>query len=328
MIKTMKFKLSLALFLVAQLCVGQVDCALDLLSDIKANSGLADAVKETPDLIDSWKILNDAGRTGLKTNPDAVKALGNLRSNPKLSKLGITDSHLGNMLKGGGWGGEPNVPSFKQLCEEVDELVKALPETQGSNLSDYLGSKGFGISGDAANTRRHSYVQLKRLLENKSVLAQADEVIFERKLVNTINGKPYESFSDVYLKIGNRVVEIETKAGMEFFTSVAGSSSNFAKQSFNSLKNVGDIEDYKVFLNDAIRNGLNNTTDKLKVIEAWKNFEGEALFKDIKIRNQFTDYAKKKLNVQTLEVFDNVQLESFLKSNNDWFVEIFKSNLN
>ncbi|WP_066633309.1 hypothetical protein [Labilibacter marinus] len=115
---------------------------------------------------------------------------------------------------------------------------------------------------------------------------------------------------------------------MEFFTNVAGSSSNFAKQSFNSLKNIGGIENYKVFLNDVVRNGLDNTTDKLKVIQAWKNFEGGALLKDAQIRNRFTEFAKTKLNNPTLEIFDDIQLESFLNSNDDWFVEIFKNNLN
>lgn len=285
-------------------------------------------------LVNSWKVLHDAGRIGgnnvtiaLTRNVDALESLTMLRSNPKLSKLGVTDNHLGNMLKGGGWSGKPDIPSFKQLCDEVNELVKVLPENPGSNLSDFLGSKGFGIAGDAANTRRHSYVQLKRLLENKSILSQADEVVFERRLVNSINGKSYESFSDVYVRIGNRVVEIETKAGMDFFTNVAGSSSNFAKQSFNSFKNVGDIENYKVFLNEVVRDGLDNTTDKLKVIQAWKNFEGGALLSDIQIRNQFTEFAKLKLNNPNLPTFSSSQLESFLKSNNDWFEAIFKNNL-
>lgn len=302
----------------------------NLLNDFKeAGSNFIAKFEGNKGLVDSWKVLSDAGRTGgnnaanaLTRNIDALESLTKLRSNPKLSKLGITDSHLGNMLKGGGWSGTPDVPSYKQLCDEVDELVKVLPENQGSNFSDFLGSKGFGIAGDAANTRRHSYVQLKRLLESKSILSQADEVVFERRIVNSINGKSYESFSDVYVKVGNRIIEIETKAGMEFFTNAAGSGSNFAKQSFNSLKNIGDVENYKVFLNDVVRNGLDNTADKLKVIQAWKNFEGGALLKDSNIQSLFTRYGTKKGYDFTFNT-----VEDFLRDTDDWFFDIFKNNI-
>ena len=283
--------------------------------------------------VDAWKVLVDAGRTGgnspsnaLTRNIGALESLARLRSNSKLLKLGITDSHLGSMLKGGGWGGKPNVPSYRQLCDNVNELIQVLPENTGSNLADFLGNKGFGIAGDAANTRRHSYVQLQRLLENKSLLSQADAVVFERRLVGTINSTAYESFSDVYVKIGNRVVEIETKAGTEFFANVAGSSSNFAKQSYNSLKNVSDIENYKVFLRQDLLETLDISTAKAKVIKAWTNFENGAILADAQIRNQFTGFARVKLNNPNIATFSRSQLESFLKKNDDWFMTIFQNN--
>lgn len=64
----------------------------------------------------------------------------------------------------------------------VDELITFLPPNT-QDLTDYLGSKGFGQVGDASWTHRHSEVQLERLLQNKSILSGADEVVFEKAIV-------------------------------------------------------------------------------------------------------------------------------------------------
>lgn len=115
---------------------------------------------------------------------------------------------------------------------------------------------------------------------------------------------------------------------MEFFNNVSSvTSSNFAAQSFNSLKEVTKLENYKVILNNELRNALVPGTDKLKIIKAWEDFEGGALFKDSKIQVLFADYAKVKINLPDNFSFTPETLKKFLNENNDWFIDIFKNNL-
>ncbi len=94
--------------------------------------------------------------------------------------------------------------------------------------------------------------------------------------------------------------EIETKAGIKFFENAANSSSNFAKQSFNSLTNVNKLENYKVFLNPEIKNTLSNT-DKLKVINAWKNWKKIGLENNSPIIITKLDIIGSNANQQTIK---------------------------
>ncbi len=302
----------------------------NLIADLNGKLELLDKFAADPDAFNAWKVLQEAGRAGNANNIsrkiEALDALKRLRSKTaKLLDHDISDTHLGNMLKKGGWGGDIPAPSYEELCDQVGELLEALPKPGSpgaSNLSKFLGSEGFDNGLDY--TRRHAYVQLQRLLKNdlKTIIQNADEVIFERQLTNTLsNGKVINSFSDLHIKMPDgRIIELETKAGMEFFSGVASSGSNFATQSFNSLKNITDLKDYKVILNEAIKDGLNAGIHKQQIIKAWKNFEGGELLQDPKIRSLFTDYFGQ--NVDNAEI-----LESLLKKNNNWFDEIFKSDL-
>ena len=164
------------------------------------------------------------------------------------------------------------------------------------------------------------------LSRNISALESLARLRENSKLLKLGISDSHLGISDVYIRIGNQIVEIETKAGTEFFTNVAGSSSNFAKQSYNSLKNVASTGNYKVFLRKDILETLDVTKAKDKVIEAWSKFENGAILTDPKIRSQFTAFARKKLNNPNILNFSRSQLEAFLKTNDDWFVTIFKDN--
>jgi hypothetical protein len=108
---------------------------------------------------------------------------------------------------------------------------------------------------------------------------------------------------------------------MEFFNNVSSvTSSNFATQSFNSLKEVTKFENYKVILNNELRNSLVSSVQKYKIIDAWNKFEGGALFQDQNILNLFGQYFN-----ETIEDAD--ALKVLLKRNDNWFDEIFKNNL-
>ncbi len=106
---------------------------------------------------------------------------------------------------------------------------------------------------------------------------------------------------------------------MEFFEGVSGS--NFATQSANSLSRVESISDYKVILNPDKISSL-SSTDKLKVIEAWKN-HSKNILEDAGIRRKFGEFWEMDLS----EIPNSTTLEKLLKTKDDWFNEIFKLNI-
>ncbi len=81
-----------------------------------------------------------------------------------------------------------------------------------------------------------------------------------------------------------------------------------------------------MFLNPTVKNALSNT-DKLNVINAWKNWGGGVLFNDQNILNLFTDFARRTSGNNAIPVFTSQTLENFLKNNDSWFDMIFKTDL-
>ena len=285
----------------------------DFLTDFADNTAALSKFENNTKLIDAWQTLNLAKRRDLRKDIETIESLSQLMQNERLAKLGVTSNNFGDMLKAG-WGGEPQIPSFKKFCDEVNQLLNDLPPENTADLSKYLGSSGF--TNASGNTQRHSYVQLQRLLENENVLKNAQSVKFENEISQSAFGIG-TSVSDVHI-VSNTgtIIEIETKAGMEFFEGLG--SSNFTTQSGNSLMTVSKIEDYKVFLNPERAKSLTNA-DKLKVIDAWKN---QPWFKDSRIQNKFKQYGQSKGFD-----FTDYTIEDFLRSNNDWFDDIFINNI-
>lgn len=217
---------------------------------------------------------------------------------------------LGNMK---GWGDGTSGVSYEQVCNRVNELVDELPGNT-SNFDKFLGLQGFGNANNYTN--RHSWVQLERILEpsNRSFINSADEIIFE----NPISSSFGNSVSDIVIFKSGRRVELETKAGLQFFEGISGS--NFSTQSANSLLNVSKVEDYKVILNpDKI--GTLSDAEKLNVVDAWKNASGDFLG-NAQIRQLFADYWDDISSIDT-----SLEFEYLLKNRNDWFDDIFKNNI-
>ena len=118
------------------------------------------------------------------------------------------------------------------------------------------------------------------------------------------------------MRVAGRVIEIETKAGVKFFTNIR--NSNFATQSANSLLNVSSVKDYKVFLNPEILNKLTNR-DKLKVVDAWVGHP-KGILRDPDITTKFSVYWGESIE-------SALDFEAKLRSKNDWFDSIFKQDL-
>lgn len=291
-----------------------------LKTDITNNPALGSAIEANPELIVAWKII--VNKPEVRVDPDALIAVLELRNNSNLpAKLGGIDQSSVDQFVGDikSWGVGNEGTSYKDICIKINELVNALPENV-VGFNEYVGTAGFANGGNY--TVRHSWIQLERLIINKQKLSTADEIVFEHPI--GFNG--FNSVTDVYLRIGSDIYEIETKAGMNFFENISGGNSNFSTQSFNSLRTVNKIENYKVFLNPTIKNGLSNT-DKLSVVSAWKNWENGAILNDSEILDLFTDFAKRNSGNASLPKFTSQTLENYLTNTNAWFDSIFKSDL-
>jgi superfamily I DNA and/or RNA helicase len=121
--------------------------------------------------------------------------------------------------------------------------------------------------------------------------------------------------TDIHIVIQGRKIEIETKAGMEFFENL-GSSSNFMTQSGNSLMNVSRIEDYKVFLNPGLV--VDKQAAITKVVDAWSK---QGWFGKPEIMSKFGKYFDEKIDYAN-------ELEQLLRNNTNWFDDIFTKNIN
>ncbi len=77
----------ISLFLLTQASFGQ--CPLNrLVNEINSNTQLKNAIKNNPDLIDSWKKLDDLGADDvLKNDPEVLKYISNGRSNEILLEV-------------------------------------------------------------------------------------------------------------------------------------------------------------------------------------------------------------------------------------------------
>lgn len=145
-------------------------------------------------------------------------------------------------------------------------------------------------------------------------MSKADEVIFESEIPASAFGIG-KSISDIHIILGVRKIEIETKAGINFFKGL--DEANFMTQSGNSLMTVSKIEDYKVFLNPGLVEGLNKEASIKKVVDAWSK---QKWFENKNILQKFEKYFD-----ETIE--DKNELTQILLKNNDWFDQIFIKNI-
>jgi hypothetical protein len=150
---------------------------------------------------------------------------------------------------------------------------------------------------------------------HKDILSRASIIEFEKEISAAEFGIG-RSFSDAHMIIGGREIEIETKAGMEFFENL--NTSNFMTQSGNSLMKVTNIEDYKVFLNPGLLIVDKQAAIK-KVVDAWSKQEW---FSNSEIINKFKKYGESK----GFDFADGTVVD-FLKTNTNWFDDIFINNI-
>jgi hypothetical protein len=291
---------------------------LALKSDLEMNPNLfGNAINV--DGAEAWKLLRSkiqnpspTNTTYLFRNTEAIEALTTIRKNPKLNNFGISDDMLVS-IQGFNVGGL-NV-SYNQALAKIDELISFLPPNT-NNLQDFVGSAGWANASQ--HTRRSAYVTTEYLLSNKSML-QGATIEFEKDI--TYAG--VNSATDVYVRKGDEIIHIETKAGDEFFTFVNTGGSNFSSQSYNMLMDANKIENIKVPLNTSVKNSLLNPStfaqQKNRVVDAWLSFNNGQIFSESSIRAKFSEYFD-------VYIDDAAELEELLRENDNWFLSIFLNN--
>lgn len=164
---------------------------------------------------------------------------------------------------------------------------------------------------------------MQRLLQNKSILRNAKNITFERELTGTLGN----SVSDVRVtRIDNSIIEIETKAGDEFFAALTGET-NFVTQCSNSLEAVDKLEDYKVFLRPSKVAELKSneaalSAAKTRVINARK---AKGVLENAKIFKLFSDFNSRVTKLPDLD--EVTDFENYLQTSNDWFTKLFIDNI-
>lgn len=91
-------------------------------------------------------------------------------------------------------------------------------------------------------------------------------------------------------------------------------TTNFNSQSLRYFQDIADVRDLRLFRRDGV------PLTKQQVIDSW--ISGGVLDND-QVFNLFRKYDNDV--TQTFSLFDESQLESYLKSNSEWFDTIFNS---
>ncbi|WP_421892905.1 fibronectin type III domain-containing protein [Marinoscillum sp.] len=299
-------------FLLVAEKINDLDNGLDFLNDL-SKVDFKNYIKEAGgEGFDNWDILKRNGKVDLKTDVTSLRALGEIRRNPKTSEFGLTDDMLGKIQ------GIDNV-SYTQMLDEVERAMDVLPPDKTTGFPQIIqtGEKR-GLVNTASNgiyDRRHSWLTLRVIQENSSFLRNADEIEFEAVL-ETIESIP-QSVPDIKVVIDEGGTSV-TKIG-EVYAGTAGAKSNLASQSLTYFNAIEKIEDLRLFRRI---NVADKAAAKDAVIEAWKK---GGVTNDQKVREVFTDYYSR-VNDADLDItFTPAQLENFLSTNDSWFDLIFNS---
>lgn len=147
----------------------------------------------------AWQILKKNGRVGsgstipdaLVRNPDAIIALANIRKNPQLGRLKLTDDILGT-IKG------HTQASYADVVNDLDDLGKFLEANPATNLVE-IEKRIATLTKDGTNTSQGVHGVIKEIIENKNLYK--DKILqFEVSVPNNNIGSNTPSRFDIAIK--------------------------------------------------------------------------------------------------------------------------------
>ncbi|GJM63068.1 hypothetical protein [Persicobacter diffluens] len=96
--------------------------SLKFLGDCAENVDFVKYLGNRPELVDSWRLLDDAGYAALKKNPVSLEKLSALLKNPKLAAAGLDENRVSRLIKGNRNAGG-SAAALDDLTKGFDDLV-------------------------------------------------------------------------------------------------------------------------------------------------------------------------------------------------------------
>jgi hypothetical protein len=150
-------------------------CSLDrLIGDVKADRKFSDKIVEKPELVDSWKRLDDWERPNLKKDIPTLESLQKITDSDKL-KTAFDDDFLKSVSDAQKGAGTSSVPSMKELFDNIANAFKDLDLSKVKNMDlikSELKRTDFGKMIGANWT-------LEYIGKNTALFQRFDEIIFE-----------------------------------------------------------------------------------------------------------------------------------------------------
>lgn len=108
----------------------------NFLTDIKASTDLQDLIRDGKDFSKEWKLLADAGRTGLKKSRAAIESLQKVLKNSKLKELGFTEELLAKVKAS-----RLDEGDFATILDDLDNFGKKMaaePSIEFDNFKNII----------------------------------------------------------------------------------------------------------------------------------------------------------------------------------------------
>lgn len=257
----------------------------DFLADLADNYTLRSKLLNEPELVDSWRILDDAGRTALKVDPDVLTKLNKVLQNTKLDDfLPISTATR-------------NITNKTELVEQIVKLQDEAASIVGKRMSgmgDLMDELDHFIVNFANKPGASEFI--KELSESggkmaggsfvlKTLKNNADELGTVVKFESTIASQVDD--------IGDVVVDVITDKGVlknvfnefkNWRSVLTNRFSSFSKQFSGYLtnKNIGEFSYF--FKKGVDGDGFNNLSElKTQVVNAFSSTAGRAELSNIPI---------------------------------------------
>ncbi len=206
------------------------------------------------DLVNAWKVLDDAGYAALKKNPVSLEKLSNLLKNPKLADAGLDENMVSRLIKGNKNAGGA-AAALDDLTKGLDDLVSSGTKFEDIDKLVTDLEKGGNFAEGAGWIQRH-------------LTSNVDDFSGKTLIFESVE-KVGESVRRVDIKIpdGNITKYFEFKSVGEI------PPSNFATQFVKDMQisDVSDLGQLKWIFDDKKVSSLQNNIDDF--IDALDNVE-------------------------------------------------------
>ncbi|MFV0587985.1 hypothetical protein [Bacteroides reticulotermitis] len=259
--------------------------------------------KVNDELVDAWKILKEAKRTGLCRNIAAIEALNNIRKNTTLRNLGFTDELLSTVHASRLPDGD-----YVTILNDLDKFGNKLATTSNTEFVNFKNIIGKLTDNNPQNSQAAHWI-IQDITNNMGDFAGKKwDIEFPVR-----NSDGNASFIDVASNsIPPKFIEYK------WLTSVTVGKDDFIREFikrdlFNSsITNLSQLE-WRI---------KGQKLTKEKVLEYMNSVEGRKALNNEKIIKLFDDYAEQIGSSQNIKNVEDII--NFINKDNSWYLLIFK----